>query len=160
MFHVKHTYFAGLKTLILSNTACLEPSFTLRREPARYALDLAPGSDRYDKPSPLRSPHKLSPRRLEWSSFFIESGLEVIQQDNMRELLSRSTPSSIKPRRRLHLNTRAPNASHYFEHTFHSHPCFCRQLIHPRNQNRRSNENRAALYCRAAPKIIKTLDKH
>ena len=49
MFHVKHTYFAVLKTLILSNTACLEPSFTLRREPARYALDLAPSSDRYDK---------------------------------------------------------------------------------------------------------------
>lgn len=49
MFHVKHTCFAGLKTLILSNTACLEPSFTLRREPARYALDLAPGSGRYDK---------------------------------------------------------------------------------------------------------------
>lgn len=49
MFHVKHTCFTGMKTLILSNTACLEPLFTLQREPARYALDLAPGSDRYDK---------------------------------------------------------------------------------------------------------------
>lgn len=66
--------------------------------------------------SPLRSPRKFSPRRPEYSFFFIESGLEVIQQDNTRELLSRSTLSSIKLCRRLHRNTRAPNASHHFGH--------------------------------------------
>lgn len=78
----------------------------------------------------------------------------------MRELLSRSTPSSIKPRRRLHLNTRAPNASHYFEHTFHSHPCFCRQLIHPRNQNRQFHENAPLAFVRQPRKNHQNLDKH
>lgn len=41
--------------------------------------------------SPLQSPRKFSPRRLEWSFVFIESGLEVIQQDNTRPSTSLNT---------------------------------------------------------------------
>lgn len=117
MFHVKHTYFAGLKTLILSNTACLEPSFTLLREPARYALDLTPGSDRYDKLLALaiapqiltketRIVFRLYRERARWS-----------YNKTIRAHQPHSTPSSIKPRRRLHLNARASNVSYRFRHT-------------------------------------------
>ena len=41
----------------------------------------------------------------------------VIQQDNTRHQ-PRSTSSSITPHRRLHRNTRTPNVSLHFEHTY------------------------------------------
>ena len=92
MFHVKHTYFAGLKTLILSNTACLEPSFTLRREPARYALDLAPGSDRYDKLLALAiAPQILTKETPNSLSSLSRAGSMIIQQDNTRPSTSLNT---------------------------------------------------------------------
>ena len=76
MFHVKHTYFAGLKTLILSNTACLEPSFTLQRNRQDMLSFLHSAPIDTINSSPLQSPHKLSPRRLEWSFVFIERKLD------------------------------------------------------------------------------------
>lgn len=41
----------------------------------------------------------------------------VVQQDNTRHQ-PRSTSSSITPHRRLHRNTRTPNVSLHFEHTY------------------------------------------
>ena len=43
----------------------------------------------------------------------------VVQQDNTRHQ-PRSTSSSIKPHRRLHRNTRTPNVSLHFGHTYRS----------------------------------------
>ena len=81
----------------------------------------------------------------------------VIQQDNTRELPSRSIPSSIKSRRRLHLNTRAPNVSH---HSYRSHPYFCRQQIHSRKQNRQAHENAPYAFIGQPRKNRQNLDKH
>lgn len=117
MFHVKHTCFAGLKTLILSNTACLEPSFTLRREPARYALDLAPGSDRYDKLLALAIAPQILTKETRIVFLLYRERARWSYNKTIRAHQPHSTPSSIKPRRRLHLNARASNVSYHFRHT-------------------------------------------
>lgn len=116
MFHVKHTYFAGLKTLILSNTACLEPSFTLRRESARYALDLAPGSDRYDKLLALAIAPQILTKETRIVFLLYRERARWSYNKTIRAHQPHSTPSSIKPRRRLHLNARASNVSCHFRH--------------------------------------------
>ena len=117
MFHVKHTYFAGLKTLILSNTACLEPSFTLQRAPARYALDLAPGSDRYDKLLALAIAPQILTKETRIVFLLYRERARWSYNKTIRAHQPHSTPSSIKPRRRLHLNARASNVSYHFRHT-------------------------------------------
>ena len=155
MFHVKHTYFTRLKTLILSNTTCLEPSFTLQREPAQICSRSCTGSDRYDKLLALA----IAPQILTKETRS-RAGSMVIQQDNTRELLSLSTPSSIKFCRRLHRNTRAPNVSYHFDHTYHSHPYFYRQQIHSRKQNRQVHENAPLAFVGQPRKNHQNLDKH
>lgn len=156
MFHVKHTYFAGLKTLILSNTAYLEPSFTLRREPARYALDLAPGSDRYDKllalaiaPQTLtketRMAFRLYRERARWS---YDKTIHAHQPH--------STPSSIKPHRRLHRNTRTPNVSLHFEHTYLSTHISADNKYSPAIKTAKSTKTRRMLSSDSPAKTTKT----
>lgn len=154
MFHVKHTYFAGLKTLILSNAACLEPSFTLRREPARYAPDLAPGPDRYDKLLTLaiapqiltketRIVFRLYRERARWSC-----------NKTIHAHQPHSTPSSIKPHRRLHRNTRTPNVSYHFRHTPQP-PIFLPTTNTLPQSKLPSPQKRAALFCRTALRSLK-----
>ena len=58
--------------------------------------------------------HQGDPNSL---SSLSRAGSMVIQQDNTRHQ-PRSTSSSIKPHRRLHRNTRTPNVSLHFEHTY------------------------------------------
>ena len=160
MFHVKHTYFAGLKTLILSNTACLEPSFTLRREPARYALDLAPGSDRYDKLLALAIAPQILTKETRIVFLLYRERARWSYNKTIRAHQPHSTPSSIKPRRRLHLNARASNVSLHFEHTYRSHPYFCRQQILSRNQNRQVHKNAPHAFVGQPRKNHQNLDKH
>ena len=160
MFHVKHTYFAGLKTLILSNTACLEPSFTLRREPARYALDLAPGSDRYDKLLALAIAPQILTKETRIVFLLYRERARWSYNKTIRAHQPHSTPSSIKPRRRLHLNARASNVSLHFEHTYLSTPYFCRQQILSRNQNRQVHKNAPRSFVGQPRKNHQNLDKH
>ena len=80
----------------------------------------------------------------------------VIQQDNTRELLSRSIPSLIKSCRRLHLNARVSNVSHHFEHAYRSHPYFCRQQIHPASKNAKPTKTRRMLLSDSPAKTAKT----
>lgn len=161
MFHVKHAYFAGLKTLILSNTACLEPSFALRSEPAQIcSRSCRPATIDTINSSPLQSPRKFSPRSPNSLSSLSRDSSMAIQQDNTRELLSRSIPSSIKSRRSLHLNARVSNVSHHFEHAYRGHPYFCRQQIHSRKQNRQAHENASHAFIGQPRKNRQNLDKH
>ena len=150
MFHVKHTYFAGLKTLILSNTACLEPSFTLRREPARYALDLAPGSDRYDKRLAIVIAPQILTKETQTVFRLYQERARWPYNKTIRAHQPRSTPSSIKPRRRLHLNARASNVSYHFRHT--PQPPIFLPTTNTLPQSKPPNpQKRAALFCRTAP---------
>lgn len=75
MFHVKHIDFERLKTWLLRNMSCLQCFHRTkrRRSCAPSAISLSPdrhNTDHYNRP------HKLSPRRLEWSFVFIERKLD------------------------------------------------------------------------------------
>ena len=160
MFHVKHTYFAGLKTLILSNTAYLEPLFTLRREPARYALDLAHGSDRYDKLLALAIAPQILTKETRIVFLLYRERARWSYNKTICAHRPHSTPLSIKPRRRLHLNARASKVSLHFEHTYLS--------THISADNQYTPASKTADLTKTAPRSIvgqllrslKTLDKH
>lgn len=155
MFHVKRTYFAGLKTLILSNTACLEPSFTPRREPARYALDLAPGSGRYDKLLALAIAPQILTKETRIVFLLYRERVRWSYNKTMRAHQPHSTPSSIKPRRRLHLNARASNVSYSFKHTPQP-PIFLPTTNTLPQSKPPSPQKRAARFRRTAPQTTKT----
>lgn len=159
MFHVKHTCFAGLKTLILSNTACLEPSFTLRREPARYALDLALGSDRYDKLPALAIAPQILTKETRIVFLLYRERARWSYNKTIRAHQPHSTPSSITPRRRLHLNARASNVSHHFRHTPQP-PIFLPTTNTLPQSKPPCPQKRAACFCRTAPQNHQNLDKH
>ena len=150
MFHVKHTYFVGLKTLILSNTACLEPSFTLRREPARYALDLALGSDRYDKLLALAIAPQTLTKETRMVFLLYRERARWSYNKTIRAHQPHSTPSSIKPHRRLHRNTRASNVSYRFRHTPQP-PIFLPTTNTLPQSKPPSPQKRAACFRRTAP---------
>ena len=156
MFHVKHTYFAGLKTLILSNTACLEPSFTLRREPARSALDLAPDSDRHDKLLALAIAPQILTKETRIVFLLYRERARWSYNKTIRAHQPHSTPSSIKPRRRLHRNTRTPNVSLHFEHTYLSTYISADNKYSPAIKTAKSTKTRRMLLSDNPAKTTKT----
>ena len=158
MFHVKHIDFERSKTWLLRNMSCLQ-LFSPHEMPAHLRAFRYITQSRSAQHRPLQSPHKLSPRRLEWSFVLIERKLDgrITRQYTPSTSLnlfidkasSETTSQHTHAERLALLRTHIPQ-----------HPYFCRQQIHSRKQNRRSIENRAALFCRTASKIVKTLDKH
>ena len=156
MFHVKHTYFAGLKTLILSNTACLEPSFTLRGEPARYALDLAPGSDRPDKLLALAIAPQIPIKETRIVFLLYRERVRWSYNKTIRAHQPRSTSSSIKPHRRLHRNTRTPNVSLHFERTYLSTHISADNKYSPAIKTAKSTKTRCVLLSDSPAKTTKT----
>ena len=85
-----------------------------RRSYAPSAISLSPDRHNTDHCNRPTNSHQGDPNGL--SSLSRESSM-VVQQDNTRHQ-PRSTSSSIKPHRRLHRNTRTPNVSLHFEHTY------------------------------------------
>ena len=116
MFHVKHIYFERSKTLVLRNMPCLRLLLVTRsagaptRLPLYRSLSIGTTSPRCNRPANF---HQGDSNSL---SSLSRAGSMVIRQD-IRAHQPHSTPSSIKPRRRLHLNTRASNVSYHFRHT-------------------------------------------
>ena len=138
MFHVKHTYFVGLKTLILSNTACLEPSFTLRRKPARYALDLALGSDRYDKLLALAIAPQILTKETRMVFLLYR---EQARSHTTRQYAQTSFSLNTFIDKASSETINATDARRTLRTHIRNHPYFYRQQIPFRKQNRRSNEN-------------------
>ena len=90
--------------------------------------------------------HQEAPNSL---SSLSRAGSTVIQQDNTRHQ-PRSASSSIKPHRRLHLNTRAPNVSHHFGHTPQP-PAFLPTTNTLPQAKPPCPRKRASCFCRTAP---------
>ena len=77
---------------------------------------------------PLQSPHKLSPRRLEWSFVFIERKLDgrttrqYTPSTSLNTFIDKASPETTS--QHTHAERLAPLRTHIPQH-----PYFCRQLI-------------------------------
>lgn len=116
MFHVKHIDFERSKTRLLRNMSCLQLFFAARnagapaRPPLYHSVPIGTTPTIASAPQILTKETRiiflLYRERARWS-----------YDKTIRAHQPHSTPSSIKPRRRLHLNARASNVSYHFRHT-------------------------------------------
>ena len=127
MFHVKHVDFERSKTWLLRNMSCLQLFFAARNAGALRSFRYI-AQPRSAQHRPLQSPHKLSPRRLEWSFVFIERKLDgrttrqYTPSTSLNTFIDKASPETTS--QHTHAERLAPLRTHIPQH-----PYFCRQLI-------------------------------